>query len=112
MKMKLFCLSVALLFAFATVNVASAEAPAAPGCPCVKPAGCPCVSPAAVYPGAYWAPAVVRPCYRLPVVARPYYYPTVAYYPAVTYRVAYAPVVVRPVVRYSYYYPGYYGYYW
>jgi len=90
MTQKLLCLSAAVLFAFAVMNVVCAEETkvAAGGCPCAKVATSGCVKPC--FPVAYCVPCV-------PVV-----YP--CYYPV-------AVPVVRPVVYYPYYYPAYFGYY-
>ena len=97
MTQKLFCLcgAVALLFALATVNVASAQdgAVAAVGCPCVVKAGpCqfanPCDQPIAYRVGLF---GVVRP-----VTYAPAYYPGYCAYPGYY---GYRPVV-RPFVPY------------
>lgn len=91
MTQKLICLCAActLLFAFATVNVASAEEASAAECPCavVNPckvpspcAGNPCYPPVAYRVGPF---GVVRP-----VAYAPAFYPT--YYP---YRYVRAPFV-------------------
>jgi len=85
--MKMFCLCVALLFAFATVNVANAQEAAA-GCPCAVQPACKVVAPCAP------CAAPCAPCYP---AAYPYYYPA--------YRVGFFGCV-RPVVAYPYY--GYY----
>ena len=91
MKQKLLCLGVALFFAFAVVNVASAQT-AGGGCPCIQSAGCPCVKA---------APSCYVPAYYPPTVVYPYY--------PVTYRVALLPRLYRPVVYYPFYYPGAYS---
>ena len=95
MTQKLFCLCVALLFAFVTLNVASAEEvqAGAAACPCVKAVpgfACstpcqfnPCCPPVNYRIGLF---GVVRPVVYAPVY-RPVYYPpryvrAPYYYPA------------------------------
>jgi len=89
MSQKLFCLGVALLFAFVTLNVASAEEAqaVAAGCPCVKAAACfPCAAPCTLGCGPVTyrcglfgaiRPVVYAPVYRPVVVPvyRPVVYP-------------------------------------
>ena len=102
MTQKLFCLCVAaaLLFVFATVNVASAQEVATPapvGCPCAFTAApcAPCITPGcppfagyrigpfgAVRPVVYAPPVVRVPVYRPVFVPR--YYRAVGYPPMVT----------------------------
>ena len=83
MTQKLFCLCVALLFAFVTLNVASAEEvqAGAADCPCVKVAPCfacagPCKFNSCCPPVNYRVGlfGVVRPVVYAPVY-RPVYYP-------------------------------------
>ena len=95
MTQKLFCLCVALLFAFVTLNVASAEEvqAGAAACPCVKvtavcPSPCPAPCTFACPPVGYRVGlfGVVRPVVYAPVY-RPVYYPprylrVPYYYPA------------------------------
>ena len=81
MTQKLFCLCVALLFAFVTLNVATAEETQAgpAGCPCVKVMpgfACPTPCKFNCYPPTYRVGlfGVVRPVVYAPVY-RPVYYP-------------------------------------
>jgi len=85
MTQKLFCLCVALLFAFVTLNVASAEEVVAGAadcpCPCVKVLpGYGCPAPCAFAPGCSAVSyrvglfGVIRPVVYAPVY-RPVYYP-------------------------------------
>ena len=104
---KLFglCAAVALLFAFATANVANAQVGVAcpTGCPCAFPAApCPFMAPA-IFPAPSTAfrvgpfgtlrPVVYTPVYRVPVVpvVRPIYLPVRAHRAAVLH-----PVMVQP----------------
>ena len=82
MTQKLFCLCVALLFAFVTLNVANAQEvqAGAADCPCAKVvAGYPCPAPCnfGCPPMGYRVGlfGVVRPVVYAPVY-RPVYYPT------------------------------------
>ena len=106
MTQKLFCLCAvcALLFVFATANIASAEEAAPGGCPCgvshaapCNPCGCnpcaynPCCPPVSYRVGLF---GVVRPVYYAPVYRPVYVAPRYYYAP---FRAAY-PVGCPPYV--------------
>jgi hypothetical protein len=102
MTQKLFCLCAvgALLFAFATVNVASAQEAVAPaGCPCgvshVAPCPMPCGYNPCYPPTAYRVGlfGVIRPVYYAPVYRPVYAAPRYYYAP---YRAVCPPVACPP----------------